>query len=50
VCRTEKVKHNLHWVECSERYLYEKSIPVAHGTIPQSRKLKRLEFATLIAL
>ena len=50
VSRSEKVENHLHRVECSERYLNEKSVPVAHRTVPETRKLKSLEFATLIAL
>ena len=48
--RTEKVKNDLDRVECSERNLNEKSVPVAHGTIPEAREFESLEFAALITL
>ena len=48
--RSEKVENHLHRVECSERNLNEKSIPIAHSTVPETRKLKSLEFAALVAL
>ena len=50
VCRTEKVENHLHRIECSERNLNEKSVPVAHGTVPESREFESLEFAALITL
>lgn len=50
VCRTKKIKHNLYWVECLERNLNKESVPLAHCTIPQTRKLKRLKLTALIAL
>ena len=48
--RTEKVKNDLHRVECSERNLNEESVPIAHRTVPETWELKSLEFASLIAL
>ena len=48
--RSEEVENYLHRVECSERNRNKESVPVAHGTIPKSRKLKSLELASLIAL
>ena len=50
MCRTEKIKHNLHWIESSERNLNKESIPLTHSTIPKTRKLESLKLATLIAL
>ena len=50
MCRPEEVKDNLHRIECSERNLNKESVPVAHRTVPQTRKLKSLELASLIAL
>lgn len=50
MCRTKKVKHDLHRIESSQRNLNKKSIPLAHGTVPKSRKLKCLKLTTLIAL
>ena len=50
MCRTEKIKHNLHWIESSERNLHKESIPLTHSTIPKTRKLESLKLATLIAL
>ena len=47
---SEKIKNNFHRVECSERNLDEKCVPVAHGTVPEARKLESLEFASLVAL
>ena len=48
--RSEEVENDLHWVECSERNLYEEGVPVAHRAVPETRKLKSLELAALIAL
>ena len=50
MCWSEKVKNNLYRIECSERNLYEESIPVAHGTVPEAWKLESLELTALIAL
>ena len=50
MCRTKEVKHNLHRVERCKRNLYEKGVPVAHRTVPESWKLESLELAALIAL
>jgi hypothetical protein len=47
---SEKIKNNLHRVECSERNLDEKCIPVTHGAVPETRKFECLEFTSLIAL
>ena len=48
--RSEKVEDNLHRVECCKWNLYEECVPVAHGAVPEARKLKSLELASLIAL
>ena len=48
--RPEEVENNLHRVEGFERNLNEEGVPVAHRTVPESRKLERLEFASLVAL
>ena len=48
--RSKKIKNNLHRIECCERNLNEESVPVAHRTVPESRKFKSLELAALIAL
>ena len=50
MCRTEEVENDLHRVECLKRNLHEEGVPLAHGTVPQTRKLESLEFAALIAL
>ena len=50
VCWSEEVENNLHRVECCERNLYKKCVPVAHRTVPETRKLESLEFASLVAL
>ena len=50
MCRSEKVENHLHRIERSKRNFNEKSVPVAHSTVPQSRKLECLEFTSLIAL
>ena len=47
---SEKIENDLYRVECSERNLDKKSIPVAHGTVPEARKFECLEFASLVAL
>ena len=48
--RPEKVENNLHRIEGSERNLYEKGVPVAHGTVPETWEFESLEFASLITL
>ena len=48
--RSEKVKNDLYRVECSERNFYKECVPVAHSTVPEARKFKCLEFASLVAL
>ena len=48
--RSEKIKNNLHRIECCERNLNEESVPVAHRTVPETRKFESLQFAALIAL
>ena len=50
MCRPEEVKNDLHRVECCKRNFNEQGVPVAHRTVPESRKLKRLKLASLIAL
>ena len=47
---SEKIENDLYRVECSERNLDKKSIPVAHRSVPEARKLESLEFASLVAL
>jgi hypothetical protein len=48
--RTKEAKYDLHRIECIKRDLYEKCVPFAHRTIPESRKFKSLQFAALITL
>jgi hypothetical protein len=50
MCRTEKVKHYLYRVECGKRNLDKESVPVAHGTVPETRKFESLELTSLITL
>ena len=50
MCRTEEVKHHLHRVECCERNLNEKCVPVAHCTVPETWKLESLKLTSLITL
>ena len=50
MCWPEKVEDNFHWVECSKWNFYKECVPVAHRTVPETRKFKRLEFTALIAL
>jgi hypothetical protein len=47
---SEKIENDLYRVECSERNLDKECVPVAHGTVPEARKLESLEFASLVAL
>ena len=47
---TEKIKDDLHGVESIKWDFNKKSVPLAHGTIPESRKFKSFEFASLITL
>ena len=46
----EQIIHSLHWVECTERNLYEYGVPVAHSTIPETRQLQGLQILTVLAL
>ena len=46
----EQIVDGLHWVEGTERNLYEYSIPVAHSTIPETRQLQSLQVLTILAL
>ena len=50
MCRTEKIEHNLHRIEGSERNLNKEGVPVAQSAVPESRELKSLEFTALITL
>ena len=47
---TEKVEDDLDWVEGLDGNLDEEGVPVAHGAVPEARKLESLELAALIAL
>jgi len=44
----EQIVHGLHWVECTERNLYEYCIPVAHRTIPETWQLECLQILTIL--
>ena len=46
----EQIVHGLHWVEGTQRNLYEYSIPVAHRTIPETWQLQGLEILTVLTL
>ena len=46
----EQIIHGLHWIECTERNLYEYGVPVAHSTIPETRQLQGLQILTVLAL
>ncbi len=46
----EQIVHGLHWVEGTERNLYEYGIPVAHRTIPETWQLECLQILTVLAL
>ena len=48
--RSEEIEDDLYRIECFERNLNEKSIPIAHRTIPKTWKLKSLKLTSLIAL
>ena len=47
---SEQVVNSLYWVECAYGHFYEDSAPVAHGSIPQARQFKCLEFLAVLAL
>ena len=47
---TEKVEDDLDGVEGLDGNLDEEGVPVAHGAIPEARKLESLELTALIAL
>ena len=40
---TQKVVHRLHRIKGGQRHLYEDSVPIAHGTIPQTGQFKSLK-------
>ena len=46
----EQIVHGLHWIEGTERYLYEYGVPVAHRTIPETWQLQGLQVFTVLAL
>ena len=39
----QEVIHGLHRIECAQGYLHKDGVPIAHGTVPQSGKLERLQ-------
>lgn len=43
-----EVIDGLHWVKCGEGHLYKDGAPIAHRTVPETGKLKRLEFLTVL--
>ena len=47
---TQQVVHSLNRVECAERYFNEDSRPVAHCTVPQTRKFESLQFLSTLRL
>ena len=47
---SEEVENDFHRVECCKRNFNEESVPVAHSSVPQTWKLKCLEFTALVAL
>ena len=50
VSRAKKIKNYFYRIKCCKRNLNEKSVPIAHCTIPKTWKLECLEFAALVAL
>lgn len=46
----EQIVHGLHWVEGTERNLYEYCIPVTHRTIPETWQLECLQILTILLL
>ena len=50
MCWTEEVENHLNRVECLERNFHEEGVPLAHRTVPQTWKLKSLEFTALVTL
>ncbi len=45
MCRSQQVIDCLDRVECRSRNFYKYCVPVAHGTVPQTGKFERTEFA-----
>ena len=45
---TQKVVHRLYRVEGNKRNLNEESIPVTHGTVPQTGKLHSLQLTAIL--
>ena len=50
VLGTEQVIHRLDGIEGGEGNLHEKGVPVTHGAVPQSGKLKSLELTPVLGL
>ena len=47
---TQQVVNGLDGVERSKRYFDEAGVPVAHGTVPQTRQFKSLQFLAVLRL
>ena len=48
--RAEQVVDRLDGIEGAERNLYEQSVPVTHGTVPQAGQFQSLEFTSVLGL
>src|SRR5574344_464909 len=48
--RPEQIKHHFYRIKRLKRDLHEISIPVTHGTVPETRKLQSLQFPALPTL
>ena len=48
--RAEQVVDSLHRIESRQRHLNEYGVPIAHGPIPESGQLQRLQLASVLAL
>lgn len=49
VFRSQQIVDGLHRVERADGNFNEDSVPVAHGTVPKSGQLQRLEFSSVLA-
>ena len=47
---SKQIVDRLDRIKGRERHLHEDRVPIAHGTIPQTRKLKSLEVFSILAL
>lgn len=47
---SKQVVNCLNGIESSDGHFHEDGVPVAHGTIPETRKLERFQLLAVLAL